>query len=197
MRKLRRADELAAEGKTGEEIAAELQVSPATLYNWRRTYGGLDTDAAKELKELREQQGRHEDILGSQAALKRTVIREIEADAKAHGDDRRTLVQEERRVLAEVRVIDEPVTVVVSAKGWVRALKGHEIEIAKANYVRIRTWAAPLDVLLDDAGRVAGPGRAGGGRRGRDQRSRPRVPARSGGAGPARSRHGADDRDHD
>lgn len=38
MRKLRRADDLAAEGKRGEEIAADLGVSPATLYNWRRTY---------------------------------------------------------------------------------------------------------------------------------------------------------------
>ena len=47
VRKLRRADELAAEGKTGEEIAAELGVSAATLYNWRRTYGGMDADAAK------------------------------------------------------------------------------------------------------------------------------------------------------
>jgi dihydropyrimidine dehydrogenase (NAD+) subunit PreT len=33
---------------------------------------------------------------------------------------------------------------------------GHEIEIAKTNFVRIRTWAAPLEVLLDDAGRVRG-----------------------------------------
>lgn len=33
---------------------------------------------------------------------------------------------------------------------------GHEIEIAKLNGVRIRTWASPLEVLLDDAGRVAG-----------------------------------------
>ena len=55
MRKLRRADELAAEGEIGEEIAAELGVSAATLYNWRRAYGGMDTDAVKELKELREQ----------------------------------------------------------------------------------------------------------------------------------------------
>ena len=54
VRKLRRADELAAAGKTNEEIAAELEVSPATLYNWRRAYGGMDLDAAKELKELRE-----------------------------------------------------------------------------------------------------------------------------------------------
>src|ERR1700756_5205122 len=58
VRKLRRADELAAEGKTGEEIAAELRVSAATLYNWRRAYGGMDTDAAKELRELREQNTR-------------------------------------------------------------------------------------------------------------------------------------------
>jgi transposase len=51
VRKLRRADELAAEGKSGEEVAAELEVSTATLYNWRRAYGGMDADAAKELKE--------------------------------------------------------------------------------------------------------------------------------------------------
>ena len=50
VRKPRRADELTAEGKSGEEITAELGVSPATLYNWRRAYGGMDTDAAKELK---------------------------------------------------------------------------------------------------------------------------------------------------
>lgn len=39
VRKLRRADELTAAGKTQEEIAAELDVSAATLYNWRRQYG--------------------------------------------------------------------------------------------------------------------------------------------------------------
>ncbi|MFE7797961.1 transposase [Nocardia sp. NPDC057440] len=54
VRKLRRADELAAAGQTGEQIAADLGVSAATLYNWRRQYGGVDTDGAKELKELRE-----------------------------------------------------------------------------------------------------------------------------------------------
>jgi len=84
----------------------------------------------QELREQREQQGKLEEILGSPAALKRTVVREIEADAKAHGDARRTLVQEEKKVLAELKVVDEPVTVVVSAKGWVRALKGHEIDAA-------------------------------------------------------------------
>ena len=63
VRKLRRADELAAEGKTGEEVAAELGVAAATLYNWRRAYGGMDADAAKELKELREQNARLKRLL--------------------------------------------------------------------------------------------------------------------------------------
>ena len=76
VRKLRRADELAAEGKTGEEIAAELQVSPATLYNWRRTYGGMDTDAAKELKELREQNARLKRLLAD-AELEKDALREV------------------------------------------------------------------------------------------------------------------------
>jgi topoisomerase IV subunit A len=83
----------------------------------------------QELKEQREQQGKLEDILASPASLKRTVAKEIEADAKAFGDERRTLIQEEKKTVVEVKVIDEPVTVVVSLKGWVRALKGHEIEV--------------------------------------------------------------------
>ena len=78
----------------------------------------------KELAEKREDQRKLEDILSSPTALKRTVIKEIEADAKAHGDERRTLIQAEKRAVAEVRIVDEPVTVVVSLKGWVRAMKG-------------------------------------------------------------------------
>ncbi|HEV7829727.1 MAG TPA: transposase [Pseudonocardiaceae bacterium] len=76
VRKLRRADELTAEGKTGEEIAAELGVSPATLYNWRRVYGGMDTDAAKDLKELREQNARLKRLL-AEAELVKDALREV------------------------------------------------------------------------------------------------------------------------
>ncbi|MBF6303097.1 IS3 family transposase [Nocardia amamiensis] len=76
VRKLRRADELAAEGRSGEEIAAELEVSAATLYNWRRQYGGMDTDAAKELKELREQNARLKRLLAD-AELEKDALREI------------------------------------------------------------------------------------------------------------------------
>ncbi len=84
----------------------------------------------QELAALRGEQSKLEDILNSPATLRRTVIKEIEADAKQHGDDRRTLIQAEKKAVAEVKVIDEPVTVVVSSKGWVRSLKGHEVDPA-------------------------------------------------------------------
>ncbi|MDE2400515.1 MAG: DNA topoisomerase IV subunit A [Burkholderiales bacterium] len=79
----------------------------------------------QELSNLRTEQAKLEDILANPAVLKRTVIKEIEADAKQFGDERRTLIQAEKRAVAEVKVIDEPVTVVVSQKGWVRARTGH------------------------------------------------------------------------
>ncbi len=79
----------------------------------------------QELKELREQQGGLEEILGSPAALRRLMVKEIEQDAKQFADARRTLIQAEKKAVAEVKVLDEPVTVVVSEKGWVRARSGH------------------------------------------------------------------------
>jgi len=79
----------------------------------------------QDLKELRAEQGKLEEILGSPAALRRLMVKEIEADTKQFGDARRTLIQAEKKAVAEVKVIDEPVTVVVSQKGWVRARQGH------------------------------------------------------------------------
>jgi len=79
----------------------------------------------QELKDLRLEQGKLEEILGSPAALRRLMIKEIEADTKTFGDARRTLIQAEKKSVAEVKVVDEPVTVVVSQKGWVRARQGH------------------------------------------------------------------------
>jgi putative transposase len=76
VRKLRRADELSAAGKSGESIAAELGVSAATLNNWRRTYGGMDTDAAKELNKLREHNGQLKRLL-AEAELEKDALREV------------------------------------------------------------------------------------------------------------------------
>ncbi len=79
----------------------------------------------QELKSLREEQVRLEEILGNPASLKRLMVKEIEADAKQFADPRRTLIQAEKKAVLEVKVLDEPVTVVVSSKGWIRARSGH------------------------------------------------------------------------
>src|SRR5450830_1406999 len=78
----------------------------------------------QELATLREEQKKLEEILGSPSTLRRLMIKEIEADAKTFADPRRTLIQAEKKAVLEVKVVDEPVTVVVSQKGWVRAQKG-------------------------------------------------------------------------
>ena len=79
----------------------------------------------QELSELRGEQGKLEEILGSPSALRRLMVKEIEQDAKTFADPRRTLIQAEKKAVAEVKVVDEPVTVVISQKGWVRARTGH------------------------------------------------------------------------
>ncbi len=84
----------------------------------------------QELKDLREEQGKLEDILDNPASLKRLMVKEIEADAKTFADPRRTLIQAEKKAVAEIKVVDEPVTVVISSKGWVRARTGHGHEAA-------------------------------------------------------------------
>ena len=79
----------------------------------------------QELKELGEEKSKLEEIVDNASALRRLIVKEIETDAKTFADPRRTLIQEEKKSVAEVKVVDEPVTVVVSEKGWVRARNGH------------------------------------------------------------------------
>ena len=55
VRKLQTADRLVAEGASGDEVARQLGISIATLYNWRSRYGAMDVNEAKELRQLRDE----------------------------------------------------------------------------------------------------------------------------------------------
>jgi topoisomerase-4 subunit A len=79
----------------------------------------------KELAEKKDEQLKLQELLDNPAALKRLMVKEIEADAKLYGDERRTLIKTAERAVLETRVVDEPVTVIVSQKGWLRARQGH------------------------------------------------------------------------
>ncbi|MDO8306203.1 DNA topoisomerase IV subunit A [Herminiimonas sp.] len=88
----------------------------------------------QELAELRSEKATLQDLLDNPASLKRLVIREIEADEKQFGDARRTLIEVAERAVVETKVIDEPVTVVISQKGWVRARTGHGHDAAQFTF---------------------------------------------------------------
>ena len=84
----------------------------------------------KEKKEL-------EAILKSKQRLKTVIKKEIEADTKLFADDRQSEIKEakEAKVIDEKSLItSEPVTIVLSEKGWVRAAKGHDIDPTSLNY---------------------------------------------------------------
>jgi topoisomerase-4 subunit A len=78
-----------------------------------------------------------ESTLGSEARLKALVKEEIAADAETYGDARRTeiAVADEARAFTERDLLSsEPITVILSEKGWGRAAKGHDIDPAELSY---------------------------------------------------------------
>lgn len=90
-----------------------------------------------EQDELEKERQQLELLLSSDRRMKTLLRKEILADAEKYGDDRRSpLVQrEEARALTERDLTPaEPVTVVLSSKGWVRAAKGHDIDGATLAY---------------------------------------------------------------
>ncbi|MBC7405232.1 MAG: DNA topoisomerase IV subunit A [Cytophaga sp.] len=89
---------------------------------------------AQELAELRTEKMGLLDLLDDPIAMKKCIIKEIETDAKQYGDARRTIIEEAQRASTEQKIIDEPVTVVISEKGWVRARTGHEHDAAQFTF---------------------------------------------------------------
>jgi len=93
----------------------------------------------KELAELRTERAELEALLASQAAMTAAIIKEIEADAKKFGDNRRSLIQSDtpatsRGADVTTSVPDEPVTVILSKAGWIRSRQGHGIDAATISY---------------------------------------------------------------
>jgi topoisomerase-4 subunit A len=68
-------------------------------------------------------------ILGNDKQLKKLVVRELDDDAQKYGDERRTLIKTEERAQAERTVREEPLTVILSRKGWMRARTGHGLDL--------------------------------------------------------------------
>ena len=117
-----------------------------------------------EQKELAEERDDLEKTLKSKTRLRTLVREELIKDAEEHGDKRRTRIVERAAAQAideTELVVSEPVTVVLSARGWARAAKGHDIDPASLSYktgdefkVAVRGKSTQQAVFLDSTGRT-------------------------------------------
>ncbi len=118
----------------------------------------------EEQKELADERDGLEKILGSKSRLKTLVKNELVSDAKEYGDDRRSPIveREAAQALDETSLVtSEPVTIILSEKGWVRAAKGHDVDAAELNYKSGDAYQASsrgrsnqLAVFMDASGRT-------------------------------------------
>jgi topoisomerase-4 subunit A len=116
-----------------------------------------------EQDELDSERDRLITILGSKAKLKKLIKEELLADAKKFGDARRSplVSREAAQALDETELVaSEPMTVVLSEKGWIRAAKGHDIDAASLSYregdgllAAVKGRSTQQVVFLDSTGR--------------------------------------------
>jgi topoisomerase-4 subunit A len=117
-----------------------------------------------EQKDLAAEQDALEKTLKSAAKLSKLIRDELEADAKAYGDGRRTKIVERAAAQAiseEELVTAEPVTVVLSTLGWVRQARGHDVDPSTLSYKQgdgfqsaARGRSTQQAVFIDSTGRA-------------------------------------------
>lgn len=88
----------------------------------------------KELEKLRNEAERLRGLLTDEKKLRREVTKEIRQDIDIYGDERRTLIEEAKGASIAKQVIDEPVTVIVSEKGFLRSRQGHGFDARAMNF---------------------------------------------------------------
>ncbi|PIT20750.1 DNA topoisomerase IV subunit A [Snodgrassella communis] len=114
-----------------------------------------------ELNKLQQEREQLTALLEDEKAKKRLIIKEIGADTKIYGDERRTLIQPAERATLTQTTADEPVTVILSQKGWLKTRVGHNLDLSQTTFkegdgllqaVEGRTvWPV---ILLDSHGRA-------------------------------------------
>lgn len=137
------------------EAVLELKLRHLAKLEEMKIRGEMD-ELAKERKSL-------ELLLSSDTRLKTLIRKELTADAEKFGDDRRSeIVQRDAaKALSETELLPtEPLTIVLSESGWVRAAKGHDVDPESLNFrtgdryfTSVKTRSNQQIVFLDSTGR--------------------------------------------
>ncbi|WP_254891074.1 DNA topoisomerase IV subunit A, partial [Cronobacter sakazakii] len=116
-----------------------------------------------EQSDLEKERDQIQGILASERKMNTLLKKEIQADADAYGDDRRSPLheREEAKAMSEHDMLpSEPVTIVLSQMGWVRSAKGHDIDAKALSYKAGDGWLSSVKgksnqpvVFIDSTGR--------------------------------------------
>ena len=117
-----------------------------------------------EQQELSDERKTLEQLLKSATRLKTFIKNEIKTDAEKFGDARRSrlMEREEARAFSETELLStEPVTIVLSDRGWMRSAKGHDVDPRALQYksgdgfkIAARGKSNQLAIFLDSTGRA-------------------------------------------
>ena len=140
---------------------SEVQVEDILEIRLRQLARLVGIKIEAELAELNKTKGSLERLLGSEKLMRNQVAKEIAQDAAEFGDERRTLIEEASRAEMSQTVVDEPVTVVISQKGYVRSRTGHGHDATVMTYKMGDAFGVAFEcrttdqmVAVSDTGRV-------------------------------------------
>jgi topoisomerase-4 subunit A len=143
---------------------SEIQVKAVLEIRLRQLAGMEEIKITEEMAALSKEKAHLDKLLNSPKAFKAFMIKEIEEDAKSFGDKRRSPIKKRKDAEAfSVTDIIEvaPVTIILSANGWIRTAKGHDIDPANVKFrtgdhllCHLRTRSDKPIVLIDTSGRA-------------------------------------------
>lgn len=116
-----------------------------------------------ELTQLQKEETFLQGLLDNRAAMTTQILKEMAEDRKKYGDARRTLIESAERITTSsvVAASDDPVTLIISRQGWLRARTGHKVDLSALTWKAgdealaiLETRSAQTVAFLDNTGRV-------------------------------------------
>ena len=143
---------------------SEIQVKAVLEIRLRQLAGMEEIKITEEMAALSKEKAHLDKLLNSPKAFKAFMIKEIEEDAKSFGDKRRSPIKKRKdaEAFSVTDIIEvEPVTIILSANGWIRTAKGHDIDPENVKFrtgdhllCHLRTRSDKPIVLIDTSGRA-------------------------------------------
>ncbi len=160
IRVIREADEPKPELMTAFNLS-EIQAEDILEIRLRQLARLEGFKLEQELAKLQEERAKLEHVLDDDKAKQRLIIKEMQEDCKTYGDERRTIIEEADRSTLTQTTSDEPITLILSQKGWLRSRSGHNLDLSQTTFKEGDALAQVIEgrtiwpvIVIDTQGRV-------------------------------------------